>query len=253
MSNPDSSPSSTSSLRKIPMYPHFDFLNNIIHDIPLNLTDKEYDNLAIFLNRCVNIQKIEYLHLIELINDFKLLDHTAILSIDDISCLPKVPKLLRTSRNFPHFTILRGVSELPTTLPYLQQQKLAEFLDDHSDILPISYDNLCKLTHVVLTTQTELFKGTIADKNETCAKYFIPNNIMTAQKETFVSVDSNFENSDKLYLEKVNHLPEDLEEKEYQKLSSYMSMHPEILKINYFDLLDHMEERTQKRRRVINE
>ena len=193
------------------------------------------------------------LHLIESNNDFEFLDRTAILSIDDISCPPKVPKLLRTSRNFPHFTILRGVSELPAALPYLEQQKLAEFLDDHCDILPISYDNLCKLTHVVQISETDLSKGTVADKNETCDKYLIPNSIMTAQKETFVPVDSKFENSDNSHLEKVNQLPEDLEEKEYRKLSSYMSMHPEILKINYFDLLDHMEERTQKRRRVINE
>ena len=58
-----------------------------------------------------------------------------------------LPKLLRTSRYFPYFTILRNVIGIPNDLTNLELRKLAEYLADNKEIQITEYTELVKLVY----------------------------------------------------------------------------------------------------------
>lgn len=224
-------------LRQIAAYPYFSLIDNVVKSIPSNLTYEECSQLAKFLNEYKGILRIEYLELVKLINvmDVKLNDITPIFSLNDITNPPKPQKLLRTSRHFPYFTILRNVSGLPISLTHFKLQQLAEYLSEHSAISSITYNDLYKMVYPITTTPEN-------------------NVVQTNHEGTFTPTNNSgdssiIENTDLSCLKNVVDLPCDLEDEEYQRLAEHLNKHTEILKINYFDLLNCAEPRSPKRRK----
>lgn len=153
---------------QIEEYPYFLLLNNTIMNLPSDLTSVECAQLARFLNEYKGIAKIEYLELVRLIDDTDFVTQNPLENVTlshDIS-LPKSLKLLRTSRNFPFFTILRRVSELPTSLTFLELRRLAEYLDEHKNILSITYEDLYNSTNNPAFDLSTVYCGETLTKSE---------------------------------------------------------------------------------------
>jgi len=259
--------------QQIEVYPYFSLLNNVIMNLPLHLTYEECTQLAKFLNEYKGIVKIEYLELVKLIDDTKFKSKNTTQNTvfsNDIPSSPKFVKLLRSSRYYPFYTILRKVSELPTDLSFLELQRLADYLNVHENILSTTYEDLCKLTCIVTPKQSSISCEETLTTNDKCQvdssvtdttphtsnfTFETPYESEKIDLSCLIKVnelpdESNSEKNDLSCLKKVSDLPEDLEDEEYQRLASYLSLHPEIWKINYFDLLNRAEPRSPKRRRI---
>jgi hypothetical protein len=240
-------------LRGFTSYPHFSIVNDHVQNLPLDLKYEECLKLAQFLNENNQIYKIEYFELIKLLrpitSELSSLTH-CITKDAHFNQSDKPSKILRTSRHFPYFTILRIVSELPVSLTHYELQELAEYLDNHHNILSIGYDDLCELLHLVrIIPQTAQTPQTVqtaqtAQTAQVLAVGENPVRTLTTKPESLCE-KTNYQ-----CLKKVVDLPDDLEDEEYQCLASYMSTHPEIQKIQYFELLNRAEPRSPKRRRV---
>jgi hypothetical protein len=78
---------------------------------------------------------------------------------------PNPPKLLRTSRHFPYFTILRRVENIPESTPHTKLRKLAEYLDDNKEIVFIHYKELSNLVCPVSEPSAETVPSTPIHKD----------------------------------------------------------------------------------------
>jgi hypothetical protein len=251
--------------REIAVYPYFSIVDNVVVDLPLTLSYENSRRLANFLNEHRGILRIEYMELIKLIDqlEVKLNTPTTIFTIDEeqganehttVSKKPisatnnittiehilcddgnvlKPKRLLRTSRHFPYFTVLRKVSNIPILLADDELRELAEYLDDNPVISSISYNDLCKLVNPD-NTITKIPNPTFHDPT-----FHDP----TFHDPTFHDPIDNL-----ACLKKVLDLPTDLEDEEYQQLAKYLNVHSEITQINYSDLMDLAEPRSPKRR-----
>lgn len=240
--------SSNILLPQIAKYPHFLLIDNVVNNLPSNLTYEECYQLAKFLNDHKGILQIEYLELVKLVSliGVKLHNNTSIFSLNDINDSPKSQKLLRTSRNFPYFTILRNVSEIPISLTHFKLRVLAEYLTENPTISSITYNDLYKMVYPESTTPENI-------QNK---EFVLEKSVLQINNENIFTLTNNsrdsfiIENNDLSCLKNVKDLPHDLEDEEYQRLAEYLNKHSEILKINYSDLLNCAEPRSPKRQKI---
>lgn len=266
---------------------------------PRILSSAHFLELTQFLKEHKGILKIEYSELINLVSLIKRsipispiahIAPTAPIAPISPTTLPNPPKLLRTSRNYPFFTILRKVDNLPNDLSYLELKVLAEFLDDHKTISFINYYTLCRLVNLDPQTPTtkpnNLVCPNAPSRSGKVTEYdtvvpFIPlssqdkperpnspTHSSTFHYHSFgddivldticsnhpihsIHIDFLFD-SDKPISKRVTDIPSDLEDGLYQQICDYMELHPEIWKISYVELLNRIETQNLKRRRAVS-
>lgn len=201
-----------------------------------------------------------------------------------------LPKLLRTSRHFPHFTILRNVIGIPNDLRNLELRKLAEYLIDNKEIQIIEYTELVKLVYpapkiqkmssLVCAINTEspplirthtppgspvtltrsirpvnpFYSNTPCDDVECVSPVHLvsPHCIVQAFVNYDDDTDIAQEHTNNYYsrLSRVTELPKDLDDEELTRLSDYMDTYSDIDIISFYELVDRIEPRSPKRRCV---
>jgi hypothetical protein len=244
-------------------YPYSLILSERVVGLPTNLTIGECNRLEEFLTKHNGILKIEYGELVKISSSSKLLEPDT-----ESKNISSSGKLLRTSRNFPYYTILRKVSELPPDLKHETYRELAEYLDVNSNIIDISYSELCKVVYrytanpLVSTTPIRDPREPYSQPNinysnhpnhsnhsnhptTPCSENNQPTPLKFSDYENELKKENPFPNLTKVY-----NLPSDLSTDELQRLDTFLSEHSEIWKIGYFELLNRAEPRSPKRKCV---
>jgi hypothetical protein len=192
-------------------YPYFLNIENVVLNLPLNLSFDECFKISNFLNNYKGILKIEYFDLLKIIN-----------SVNN-DTFPQPKQLLRTSRYYPYYTILKSISDLPNSLSLIELENMALYLDSNKDIIN---------SHITYKTLLNIINKKDFDEQK--------------NNEELIQEINDFSS-----LSKIDNLPNDLTDEQYQRLSNYIITHPEIIKISYTELLNRAEPRSPKKRKLL--
>jgi hypothetical protein len=135
-------------LRQIARYPHYSVICDVVENFPMKVSHEQCLAVAKFLDQHRGILKIEYEELKKIMviiqsNTQQNQDCKRCEQLFGIDVIEHKSPLLRTSKYFPWFTILKSVKNLPRELKNDELHDMAIFLENHKDILSIEYKTLC--------------------------------------------------------------------------------------------------------------